>query len=53
MDNTSLIDELQKSVNAIYWVMNQLSCDKQLEDELYPIVYSLERVISELENESV
>lgn len=49
MDNTSLIQELQKSLNAIYWIMGQLTCDRELEEELYPVVHQIERVITSLE----
>lgn len=50
MDKSELVKELQQAINTIYYVMN--TADQQwIEDELYPTVYGLERVISELENE--
>lgn len=50
MENTELIKELQASINTIYYVMTTAK-ETWIEDELYPVVYKLERVISELENE--
>ena len=50
MDKSALAQELQQAVNTMYYVLS--SADEQwIDDELYPAIYQIEKVITELENE--
>ncbi len=50
MDKSELIKEIQSTINTLYFVIN--GADAQwIEDELYPAVYTLEKVLTSIENQ--
>lgn len=52
MDKQAKIQELQYVVNILYYIMGLEGCNtREIQNELYPAIYSIERVMTEIENQ--
>lgn len=52
MDNYDKIQQLQYAINTLYYVMGMPGCNtREIQNELYPAIHSIERVIIQLEQQ--